>query len=109
MRCWIAPRDVPPGARFGEAIVGVIERSVAVVLIFSEHANTTEHVMSEVEPLADGAKPGQLLASPETVRVRAGRFRRYSFVCRRLRFFQSTGLSLKQPDAIPVSTLKITS
>jgi DNA-binding response OmpR family regulator len=48
-RCWIAPRDVPPGARFGKAIVEAIERSVAVVLIFSDHANTSEHVMSEVE------------------------------------------------------------
>ncbi|MDH3600383.1 MAG: toll/interleukin-1 receptor domain-containing protein [Candidatus Tectomicrobia bacterium] len=51
MHCWMAPRDVPPGAgaKFAEAIVEAIERSVAVVLIFSEHANTSEHVMSEVE------------------------------------------------------------
>ena len=49
MRCWIAPRDVPPGARFAEAIVEAIERSVAMVLIFSEHANSSEHVMREVE------------------------------------------------------------
>ncbi len=49
IRCWIAPRDVPPGARFGEAIVQAIEQSAGVVLIFSEHANASEHVMNEVE------------------------------------------------------------
>jgi len=47
--CWIAPRDIPAGAKFGAAIVRAIESAVAVVLIFSEHANASEHVMNEVE------------------------------------------------------------
>jgi CRP-like cAMP-binding protein len=47
--CWIAPRDIPAGAKFVEAIVRAIDIAVAVVLIFSEHANTSEHVMNEVE------------------------------------------------------------
>jgi hypothetical protein len=47
--CWIAPRDIPAGAKFGAAIVRAIESALAVVLIFSEHANASEHVMNEVE------------------------------------------------------------
>lgn len=47
--CWIAPRDIPAGEKFAAAIVRAIESAVAVVLIFSEHANASEHVMNEVE------------------------------------------------------------
>ena len=38
-RCWIAPRDVPPGTEFPKAIIEGIERSGAMVLIFSSHSN----------------------------------------------------------------------
>ncbi len=47
--CWIAPRNVPPGARYGEAIFKVLESTSAVVLVLSEHANASEQVMNEVE------------------------------------------------------------
>jgi DNA-binding response OmpR family regulator len=47
--CWIAPRDIPAGAKFGAAIVRAIASAAAMVLIFSEHANASEHVMNEVE------------------------------------------------------------
>lgn len=49
MRCWIAPRDVPPGAAWGEAIVGAIQASRVMVLIFSENANTSGQIAREVE------------------------------------------------------------
>ena len=47
--CWIAPRNVPAGAKYGEAIVHAIENATSMVLIFSEHSNNSEQVMNEVE------------------------------------------------------------
>jgi TIR domain/Leucine rich repeat len=49
IRCWIAPRDILPGADWGDAIVGAIEGSAAMVLVFSTHANTSPQVKREVE------------------------------------------------------------
>ncbi|WAC04907.1 MAG: TIR domain-containing protein [Methanoregula sp.] len=48
IRCWIAPRDVPPGKNFPEAIIDAIEESKVVTLIFSSHANNSPHVLREV-------------------------------------------------------------
>ncbi len=47
--CWIAPRDVPPGARYGEAIFKSLETTSGVVLVLSENSNASEQVMNEVE------------------------------------------------------------
>src|SRR5436190_21896953 len=47
--CWVAPRDVPPGANWGQAIVDAIGRSRAVVLVFSAHADRSAQVLREVE------------------------------------------------------------
>ena len=41
LRCWIAPRDVLPGADWSEAIIDAINGSRALVLVYSEHANTS--------------------------------------------------------------------
>jgi tetratricopeptide (TPR) repeat protein len=49
INCWIAPRNVPPGAKYGEAIVHAIEDASAMILIFSVHSNSSEQVMNEVE------------------------------------------------------------
>ena len=48
IRCWIAPRNVPPGKNFPEAIIDAIEESKVVTLIFSSHANNSPHVPREV-------------------------------------------------------------
>ena len=53
MRCWVAPRDVPPGAAWGAAIVDAIQNSRVMVLIFSENANTSGQIAREVERAAD--------------------------------------------------------
>ena len=53
MRCWIAPRDVPPGAAWGAAIVDAIQNSRVMVLIFSDNANTSGQIAREVERAAD--------------------------------------------------------
>jgi serine/threonine protein kinase len=47
--CWIAPRDVPPGADYGEAIVRAIEGTATTILFLSAHANASVHVTHEIE------------------------------------------------------------
>jgi hypothetical protein len=49
MRCWVAPRDVPPGAPWGEAIVDAIQQSRVMVLVFSDNANASGQIAREVE------------------------------------------------------------
>ena len=55
--CWIAPRNVPPGARYGAAIVDAIEDALAIVFIFSEHSDDSEQVMNEIERSVSKRKP----------------------------------------------------
>ena len=49
VRCWIAPRDIVPGHKYGEAIVEGIANCKIMVLIFSQHANESPQVEREVE------------------------------------------------------------
>ncbi len=49
VRCWIAPRDIAPGAEWGEAIVSAIQSSRVMVLIFSASANESPQIRREVE------------------------------------------------------------
>lgn len=46
--CWIAPRDVPPGTDYPAAIVDALALSIVVVLLLTEHAVTSPHILSEV-------------------------------------------------------------
>lgn len=48
IRCWIAPRDVTVGKDFEQSIIGAIERSRILVLIFSSNANNSHHIENEV-------------------------------------------------------------
>ncbi|HUH79049.1 MAG TPA: toll/interleukin-1 receptor domain-containing protein [Methanoregula sp.] len=48
IRCWIAPRDIPPGKNFLEAIIEGIDEGKVVVVIFSSFANKSPHVMREL-------------------------------------------------------------
>ena len=47
--CWIAPRDVPSTANWGEAIIEGLEDSRMVVLVLSSNANRSSQVPKEVE------------------------------------------------------------
>ena len=47
--CWVAPRDVMPGADYAQAIVAGISGAKALVLVFSENSNASPHVSREVE------------------------------------------------------------
>jgi hypothetical protein len=49
IRCWIAPRDVPPSAEWGAAIINGIDQCKVMVLVFSTGANESPQVMREVE------------------------------------------------------------
>ncbi|GEM_PF-1620822 len=49
IRCWIAPRDIPPGVDWSAAIIGALNRCRVLVLVFSERANVSPQVIREVE------------------------------------------------------------
>src|ERR1700732_243968 len=49
IRCWIAPRDIVPGAEWGEAIILAINQCRVVILIFSSNANESPQIRREVE------------------------------------------------------------
>jgi hypothetical protein len=49
IRCWIAPRDILPGASWAGSIVTAIETSRVMLLIFSGNANTSPQIEREVE------------------------------------------------------------
>jgi TolB-like protein len=55
--CWIAPRDVKPGAQYADAIVRAINEGKAVVLVLSGSAVSSSHVAREVERAASKHKP----------------------------------------------------
>ena len=50
--CWISPRDVTPGAFYGDEIVHAIDAAKAIVLILSQNAAASPHVLREVERAA---------------------------------------------------------
>ncbi len=53
--CWIAPRDILPGADYGAEIVRGIAGSALFVLMFSAHSNRSPYVLREVDfALAEG-------------------------------------------------------
>ena len=49
MTCWIAPRDVTPGASYAGQIIHAIDTAKTVVLILSQDAVSSPHVLREVE------------------------------------------------------------
>jgi hypothetical protein len=57
LRCWLAPRDVTPGAQYADAIVAAINEAKGVVLLLSQDAVASSHVGREVERAAAKHKP----------------------------------------------------
>jgi hypothetical protein len=47
-RCWIAPRDIPYGAEWQDAIMGALAEAGAMVLVFTRNTNESAHVRREV-------------------------------------------------------------
>ena len=54
--CWIAPRNVRPGRAFDDEIADAIDRSRAMLLIFSEHCNDSEYIRREVTVAGESHK-----------------------------------------------------
>jgi hypothetical protein len=47
--CWIAPRDIPPGGSYADAIMRAIEEAGCFLLVYTSHSNNSPHVLREVE------------------------------------------------------------
>ena len=48
VRCWMAPRDIPPGADYGDVIDEAIVACRLFVLVFSEPASLSQWVKGEL-------------------------------------------------------------
>jgi hypothetical protein len=48
IKCWIAPRDIEPGATWTKGIMQGLDACRVLILVFSEHANDSDHVQREV-------------------------------------------------------------
>jgi TolB-like protein/Tfp pilus assembly protein PilF len=57
LKCWIAPRDVTPGASYAGQIIHAIDAAKASVLILSQNAASSPHVLREVERAASKRHP----------------------------------------------------
>ena len=57
LKCWIAPRDVVPGEFYAGAIVHAIDAARAMVLVLSESAAISQHVLREVERASSKKHP----------------------------------------------------
>src|SRR5581483_10588308 len=49
IRCWIAPRDVAPGREYTSEILRAIETAKVLVVLVSNGANQSPHVVRELE------------------------------------------------------------
>lgn len=56
IKCWIAPRDIPPSARYAQTITGALEESLLMILIFSSNSNVSRHIESEINIAFDNNK-----------------------------------------------------
>lgn len=48
IRCWYAPRDIEPGADWGESITEALQECKVVLLIFSSNSNQSKRVLDEI-------------------------------------------------------------
>src|SRR4030095_1610398 len=57
IRCGIAPRGIPAGAAYPDAITSAIQSCAALLLLVSDAANASPHVLREVEMAFNAGKP----------------------------------------------------
>jgi formylglycine-generating enzyme required for sulfatase activity len=57
IRCWVAPRDIMPGADWSASIIDGISGAKAMVLILSSHSNVSKQVLREIERAANRSIP----------------------------------------------------
>ena len=53
IRCWYAPRNIPHGKDFREAIMEAIRQSRCLILIYSSHSNVSKDVLHEITAASD--------------------------------------------------------
>lgn len=53
IKCWIAPRNIPPGQEWAAAITDAIRATRVMILVFSSTANDSPHIMREVSLAVD--------------------------------------------------------
>jgi TolB-like protein len=56
VKCWVAPRDVKPGAQYADAIIRAINEAKAIMVVLSSSAMASSHVAREVERAASKRK-----------------------------------------------------
>jgi hypothetical protein len=61
IKCWIAPRDVPVGTNYEDAIIDAICVSRVMILIISENSNKSPHVKREIQNACLEDSPTQIL------------------------------------------------
>lgn len=54
--CWIAPRDIPAGMDYPAAIMEAVQSVRVLVLVLTEHATGSPHIVSEVSHAFSGKK-----------------------------------------------------
>lgn len=54
IRCWMAPRDVIPGSDWQTSLLDAISDARVVVLLFTENANSSEHIKREITAAFEG-------------------------------------------------------
>src|SRR5271169_6814896 len=64
--CWIAPRNVTPGAHYASEIVHAIDSAHAIVLILSQDAAASPHVLRELERATSKRHPVVTLRLDQT-------------------------------------------
>lgn len=57
LTCWIAPRDIPAGADYREAILTGVSQCGALMILYSEAAGKSETVIAEVSLAREERKP----------------------------------------------------
>ncbi len=57
IKCFIAPRDIRPGKEYAEEIINGLDESAAMVLLMSQNANSSPHVLREVEHAVSSGTP----------------------------------------------------
>jgi oligopeptide transport system substrate-binding protein len=57
IRCWYAPRDIPPGADWGKSITKAIHDTAMMVLVFSGNSNRSQRVLDEINYAISEGKP----------------------------------------------------
>jgi TolB-like protein/Flp pilus assembly protein TadD len=57
LKCWIAPRDVRPGALYADGIIRAINDAKVMVLVLSANSIASKHVGKEVERASSKGRP----------------------------------------------------